>query len=55
MTSEPVVPSHDMAFGLLVGGALGDALGAPFEGRETVEQSDLDAHEGGGHPPDSYR
>ncbi|RAS64794.1 poly(ADP-ribose) glycohydrolase ARH3 [Lentzea atacamensis] len=50
MTSAPAAPSHDKALGLLLGGALGDGLGAPFEGREVVEETQLAAWEAAATP-----
>ena len=45
MTSTLARVTHDKVLGLLLGGALGDALGAPFEGAPTVDAAELAAQE----------
>ncbi|GAB3488358.1 ADP-ribosylglycohydrolase family protein [Amycolatopsis cihanbeyliensis] len=45
MTAAFAAVTHDKVLGLLLGGALGDALGAPFEGRPSVDAADLAAEE----------
>ncbi|SFQ72063.1 poly(ADP-ribose) glycohydrolase ARH3 [Amycolatopsis arida] len=42
--------SRDRALGLLLGGALGDALGAPFEGRAAVDAAEIAAVERAANP-----
>jgi poly(ADP-ribose) glycohydrolase ARH3 len=45
MTSTLARITQDQVFGLLLGGALGDALGAPFEGQAVVDAAELAARE----------
>jgi hypothetical protein len=45
MTSTLARITQDKVLGLLLGGALGDALGALFEGRAVVDAAELTARE----------
>ncbi|MEV6712600.1 ADP-ribosylglycohydrolase family protein [Lentzea sp. NPDC051208] len=48
MTPTPAPASRGRVLGLLAGGALGDALGAPFEGQSAVAAAELTEHEKSG-------